>query len=209
MVDEILFDLRSVMKYISQPIDQKKCNICWAIVITQCMQDILQNPQINLSPEYLAKEIMKEDWCPKTPLFDIVLLKILNRGVYCINTGKRYFPNSYEMIYSSDDVKRNLIEGKSVIGIINIYDGKYDLKKYQKGDIYGYPWWINGDIPNTFHGWHSVCIVGWGVKGNFPYWICRNSWGKNFGEDGYFKILAEVNCCGLGEILYTFKDISK
>lgn len=47
-------------------------------------------------------------------------------------------------------------------------------------------------------GFHAVVVVGWGVEknipydtnkiGDVPYWYCRNTWGKNWGEDGYFKI---------------------
>ncbi|QIH04888.1 cathepsin B [Dasineura jujubifolia toursvirus 2a] len=46
-------------------------------------------------------------------------------------------------------------------------------------------------------GSHSVVIVGWGISKNtryenmntdVPYWYCRNSWGKKWGENGFFKI---------------------
>lgn len=46
-------------------------------------------------------------------------------------------------------------------------------------------------------GSHSVVVVGWGVQknskykekfANIPYWFCRNSWGSDWGESGYFKL---------------------
>uniref|UniRef100_A0A4D5R905 Peptidase C1A domain containing protein n=1 Tax=Scolopendra viridis TaxID=118503 RepID=A0A4D5R905_SCOVI len=44
---------------------------------------------------------------------------------------------------------------------------------------------------------HSVRIIGWGVDRTFgrpiKYWLCANSWGTEWGEDGYFRILRGVD----------------
>jgi hypothetical protein len=41
-------------------------------------------------------------------------------------------------------------------------------------------------------GYHSVRIIGWGVDHTvnppIKYWLCANSWGRSWGEDGYFRI---------------------
>jgi hypothetical protein len=47
-------------------------------------------------------------------------------------------------------------------------------------------------------GGHAISIVGWGIakniqydndkRGDVPYWHCRNSWGEEWGDNGYFKI---------------------
>jgi cathepsin H len=46
---------------------------------------------------------------------------------------------------------------------------------------------------------HAVLIVGYGVEPDvgLPYWIVKNSWGREFGEEGYFKIVRGRNMCGI------------
>jgi len=46
-------------------------------------------------------------------------------------------------------------------------------------------------------GGHFVTIVGWDDTGG--YWICRNSWGEDWGMDGYFHIHMGSNECGIEE----------
>jgi len=43
-------------------------------------------------------------------------------------------------------------------------------------------------------GAHAVTLIGWGIHrqlGGEPldYWVVKNSWGADWGEQGYFKIL--------------------
>ena len=42
-------------------------------------------------------------------------------------------------------------------------------------------------------GGHAVIIVGWGVEDGTKFWIAQNSWGDDWGEQGYFRI-AEGEC---------------
>jgi len=49
-------------------------------------------------------------------------------------------------------------------------------------------------------GGHAVAIVGY--NNDEGYWICKNSWGKNWGEQGYFRI--KFNECGLGSSFNTY-----
>lgn len=46
-------------------------------------------------------------------------------------------------------------------------------------------------------GGHAVTMIGYGTEGGVHYWLCQNSWGHSWGEQGYFKILRGHNECGI------------
>ncbi|XP_037088275.1 cathepsin O-like [Pollicipes pollicipes] len=46
---------------------------------------------------------------------------------------------------------------------------------------------------------HAVQIVGYDTTGPVPYYIVRNSWGADFGLDGYLHVAVGSDLCGLSE----------
>nr|AGC65593.1 cathepsin [Achaea janata granulovirus] len=44
---------------------------------------------------------------------------------------------------------------------------------------------------------HAVLLVGYGVDKTIEYWLLKNSWGTDWGEEGYFRIKRNRNSCGI------------
>ena len=79
-----------------------------------------------------------------------------------------------------------LNNGGSIAGSYTVYD---DFYTYKSG-VYSH---VTGDDL----GGHAVRIVGYGVDKGVKYWLVANSWGKNWGEKGYFRIRRGTNECGI------------
>jgi C1A family cysteine protease len=79
-----------------------------------------------------------------------------------------------------EKIKETIKKYGPVATNMTLYD---DLGQYKNG-IYSY------DGKSNEVGGHWVVIVGWKDDPGIPsggYWICRNSWGKKWGEKGYFR----------------------
>ena len=52
---------------------------------------------------------------------------------------------------------------------------------------------------------HSITIVGYGEEDGVKYWIIANTWGEDFGEKGYLKLLRgenELSIESMGDVLH-------
>jgi len=86
-------------------------------------------------------------------------------------------------------IKKAIVKYGPVSTAFDVYE---DFRSYRRG-IYEYVW-------GERVGGHCVSIVGY--NDNPGYWICKNSWDKNWGEKGYFRI--KYRECGIDDTAYYF-----
>lgn len=63
--------------------------------------------------------------------------------------------------------------------------------------------WYDRDCAEVTN--HSMLLVGFGTENGKDYWLLKNSWGKDWGEKGYIKVIRNKheNYCGItSESLY-------
>ena len=101
-------------------------------------------------------------------------------------------PDSFCVLFGDNDIKREIMKNGPVISSMEIYTDFLSYKSgvYSKGE----------DVPK-FSGFHTIKIVGWGVEDGSEeepnkgakYWIIENSWGEDWGQNGYAKITEGQN----------------
>ena len=79
---------------------------------------------------------------------------------------------------------KNALALHPVSATFTVYD---DFNSYHSG-VYEH---LSGEYING----HAILIVGWNDADSA--WICKNSWGQSWGENGYFRI--KWGECGIGE----------
>lgn len=88
------------------------------------------------------------------------------------------------MFFPSDDaVKKALMDGP-LVAVMKVYEDFF----FYKSGVYKH-------VSGAMEGGHAVMILGWDDQDKS--WIVRNSWGKDWGDNGYFKI-ARTDASGVG-----------
>lgn len=110
-------------------------------------------------------------------------------------TGYRFATGKSAETVNENDLKQLLFEN----GPFSIAINATPLQFYLWG-IFN-PWFEFICNPKELN--HGVLLVGYGVSGKTPYWIIKNSWGKSWGEKGYFRLIGGKGACGFNTYVVT------
>lgn len=96
--------------------------------------------------------------------------------------------SSYLQISDSKDGEGKIFDAVNKLGPITIGISAVRMEMYGGGIIKG--------SCNTKHD-HAPVVVGYGTDNGVDYWKVKNSWGRGWGEGGYFRIIRGQNMCGM------------
>lgn len=94
-------------------------------------------------------------------------------------------------VHGVDNIRMNIYRWGPVSTGMKVYPDFYTFDP--KTEIYQW----NKEGPKV--GGHAIVLIGWGVDNGVPFWWVKNSWGTDWGLDGYFRMIRGQNDCGIEE----------
>ena len=182
--------------------NQEKCGGCWAFSSSGAVESayaIKNNILYNLSQQELLDCSYLNHGCNGGAM-DLAFQFIMNNGL-CTNLSYPYEAErglcqkrnceSVIQISNYSDVTQNnetaLAQAVSKQPVsVAIQANKRSFQMYQSG-IYNDP-----ECGTQLD--HGVLVVGYGTDNNLNmnYWIIKNSWGPEWGDDGYIRIAKDI-----------------
>ena len=101
------------------------------------------------------------------------------KGQLCHQCNKTVFLSGCVDVTSGNEVHLKEAVARGPVSVA-IEADKEVFQLYSSGVITSDKCGINLD--------HGVLIVGYGIENNIPYWLVKNSWGEEWGDNGYVKI---------------------
>lgn len=121
---------------------------------------------------------------------------------YAYSEYPKFYVDEFGYTTSGEDAMLKLLQEGPIVCSMAVDDDFYD--NYESGIYY--------DKTNYKETDHEVAVIGYGYseEEDLKYWIVANSWGTQWGEDGYFKIVRGVNNLAIEEycVWATVKETS-
>lgn len=198
--------------------NQSACGSCWAFGASEALSDrfaIVSNNVINvvLSAQQLVDCDTRNSGCDGGwPLLawqyiqEVGLLTVECYGPYTAKEGECKFngtvtsqcpsgsgvlkayhsKNAYAVGQNVEVIQTEIMTNGPVEATFTVYQ---DFFSYKSG--------VYSHVTGGAVGGHAIKMLGWGSEGGVDYWICANSWGEKWGNDGFFLIRRGTDECGI------------
>lgn len=193
--------------------DQGHCNSCWTFSATGAIEGQYFRKTgrlVSLSEQNLVDCATHGNACDPSYL-DLAYQYAMDQGIatehsypYTSGNGKadgvcKYHPNGLRVTISGmKQIPRGnehlLQEAIATIGPISVAVDSSELLDIHSGIFHSSTCSQKVD--------HGVLVVGYGTDENGnEYYIIKNSWGKDWGENGYFRLARnQGNLCGVASL---------
>ncbi|CAG9855010.1 unnamed protein product [Phyllotreta striolata] len=189
--------------------DQGDCGNCWAFGAVGALEGlnaIKKNSSVLLSPQQLTdcsirygnhgcyggRQIFGFDYVVDYGIEAESSYKYQAKDGECKYSEKNVVLNiaGYRQVNQTDEA---LKEAVGTVGPVTVSIDASPFHQY-KGGVYS-------DIKNCGNNLaslnHAVLVVGFGTDKGEKYWLIKNSWGADWGEQGYFRIHRDYSVCGV------------
>lgn len=187
--------------------DQGMCGSCWAFSVTGNVEGqwfLNRGTLLSLSEQELL-DCDKMDKACMGGLPSNAYTAIKNLGGLETEDDYGYqghvqacnFSTQMAKVYINDSVELSRDENKIAAwlaqkGPISVAINAFGMQFYRHGIAHPFrplcsPWFID----------HAVLLVGYGNRSNIPYWAIKNSWGRDWGEEGYYYLYRGSGACGV------------
>lgn len=208
------FDARAQWPGLLHPIrDQKHCGSCWAFSATEVLGDRFSIATGKSSPALSPQELIScsdlnmgcNGGTTITAWLYFRMHGLVSDGCLPYASGNGTVPSCATSCRNGEDFTHSRVWASSSYAILGADHQKQEIMTHgpiqvaffvyasfmsYKSGVY------QPHLHDAFKGGHAVKMIGWGAEGDLPWWLVANSWGPNWGMDGYFKI--KEGTCGIG-----------